>query len=58
MAHVAEARLTRRIGICKLVLKTQDGRKLTWRWMNVKINGTHDEVEPALRRVFAERLEP
>jgi hypothetical protein len=53
---VAEARLARRIGICKLVLKTRDGRKLAWRWMDVKMNGKFDEVAPVVRRVFGDRL--
>jgi hypothetical protein len=53
---VVEARLRKRAGLCKLVVKTSDGRKQRWRWMNVGINGTLDEAEPVLRHVFGERL--
>ena len=51
---ISAARVTRRFGLCKLAATLDDGRRLTWRWMNR--SGPYEEVEPVLRRVFGSRL--
>ena len=53
---ITTARLTKRFGICKLSVALDDGRKLTWRWMNLAMCGRYEEVAPVLRRTIGPRL--
>jgi hypothetical protein len=51
---ITAARVSRRLGLCKLAATLDDGRRVTWRWMNRY--GPYEEVEPVLRRVLGSRL--
>jgi hypothetical protein len=53
---ITTARLTKHLGMCKLSVTLDDGRRLRWRWMNSPKCGRYEEVAPVLRRILGSRL--
>jgi hypothetical protein len=53
---ISAARLSKRLGLCKLRVTLDTGREIRWRWLNRPENGSYHDIAAALNGVLGSRL--